>query len=83
VEVKPWKRATAHQVQRKNESLQVLLLQRMEDALFQIVQEEVALRREPTTDGHDLEIRDATAVDGGLRAGRARSALRITHDKTR
>ena len=59
----------AHQVQRKNESLQVLFLQRMEDALLQIVQEEVTLGREPTTNGHDLKIRDATAVGGGLRAG--------------
>ena len=73
----------SHQVQGKNESLQVLFLQRMEDALLQIVQEEIALGRKPTTDGHDLEIRDTTAVGGGLRAGRTRSALRIAHDKAR
>ena len=54
----------------------------MEDALLQIVQEEVALGREPTTDGHDLEIGDASTVGGGLRGGRTLTALRIAHDKT-
>ena len=33
------RRATAYQLQRRNEPLQVLLLQRMEDAFLQIVQE--------------------------------------------
>jgi len=47
----------------------------MEDTHLQIVEEEIALGREPTTDGHDLEIRDATGI-GGLR-------LRATRTRTR
>lgn len=78
---KKWspERPTAYQVQRKNKALQVLLLQRMENTLLQIVQEEVAFGRKPTTDSLKLEMRNSTTI-GGLRG--ARGAFRISHDET-
>jgi len=54
----------------------------MEDALLQIVQEYVAFKQEPTTDGYNLEIGDTTTVDGS-RQSLERSQNRPRQDALR